>query len=229
MALSSKTTVTSVEDFNASVVRPTKTPVFRSVSRMLDNSSSPSSARSERRLSFGDALLDSVFNGGVYTGGVAEICGESASGKTQLCLQLCLSSLSLPSTSMTSSLSSSSESSIEPCIIFIATEDPFPSKRLQQLVQFSPIVKSSSSSFNSSSSGWTNNVLVDHVGEFEQLMHALRHKIPALMASRDVRLVVVDSVAAIFRCYENDRIKERWQHLRVLGKELHQLSGRCAE
>ena len=228
MALSSKTTVTSVEDFNASVVRPTKTPVFRSVSRMLDNSSSPSSARSERRLSFGDALLDSVFNGGVYTGGVAEICGESASGKTQLCLQLCLSSLSLPSTSMTSSLSSSSESSIEPCVIFIATEDPFPSKRLQQLVQFSPIVKSSSSSI-SSSSFWTNNVLVDHVGEFEQLMHALRHKIPALMASRDVRLVVVDSVAAIFRCYENDRIKERWQHLRVLGKELHQLSGRCAE
>lgn len=223
----------------------TRTPLFRSVSRMLPPSSKTTSTSiplSESRLSFGDGLLDGVFKGGVYTGGVVEVCGESASGKTQLCLQLCLSALrsgiSCEQLGTTSSktVSPSGLSDIErkdcptlkpskdPCVLFVSTEDPFPSKRLQQLAQHSPIVMSSGCT--RPSSFWTNNVLVDHIGEYDQLLHCLRVKIPALIASRDVRLVVIDSVAAIFRCYEKSEIKNRWKHLGVLGKELHLLSGR---
>lgn len=221
----------------------TRTPLFQPVSRLLTAISNPTSITpSESRLSFGDALLDDVFKGGVYTGGVVEICGESASGKTQLCLQLCLSALrgsscpervgAAPLETVSSSALHNTETkampaskpSKDPCVLFISTEDPFPSQRLQQLARHSPIVTSSGSS--RPSSFWTNHVLVDHIGEYDQLLHCLRVKVPALISSRDVRLIVIDSVAAIFRCYEKSEIKNRWKHLGVLGKELHLLSGR---
>ena len=230
-------------------------PEFKSVTQLL---SSSSSSPSECHLSFGDSHLDAVFQGGVYTGGVVEICGESASGKTQLCLQLCLSALSSSSSSSSTSLTSlsSKDNFKTPSVIYIATEDPFPSKRLQQLVRFSPLIDSSRASSSSSSSckdnsepprtnststtscstnnasnistvdHFSNNILVDHIGDFDQLLLCVREKIPSLMSSRKVKLVVIDSVAAVFRFYEKEKIKDRWKHLALLGKELHLLSGR---
>ena len=42
------------------------------------------------RLSLGDFVLDSFLRGGLVVPGLTELSGESATGKTQLCLQLCL-------------------------------------------------------------------------------------------------------------------------------------------
>lgn len=42
-------------------------------------------------LSTGCPILDKALRGGIACQGITEITGESASGKTQLCLQLCLS------------------------------------------------------------------------------------------------------------------------------------------
>ena len=42
------------------------------------------------RLSVGCAMLDSSLRGGLLVPGLTEIAGTSAAGKTQLCLQLCL-------------------------------------------------------------------------------------------------------------------------------------------
>ena len=44
------------------------------------------------RLSVGCGLLDSLLRGGLLVSGLTEIAGTSAAGKTQLCLQLCLTS-----------------------------------------------------------------------------------------------------------------------------------------
>lgn len=41
-------------------------------------------------LSTGCPLLDKALHGGLLVPGVTEIAGTSAAGKTQLCLQLCL-------------------------------------------------------------------------------------------------------------------------------------------
>ena len=43
------------------------------------------------RLSLGCPRLDSFLQGGILLRGITEITGESAAGKTQLCIQLCLS------------------------------------------------------------------------------------------------------------------------------------------
>jgi len=48
------------------------------------------------RLGLGDFVLDSFLRGGLLVPGLTEIAGESAAGKTQLCLQLCLA-VQLPS------------------------------------------------------------------------------------------------------------------------------------
>ena len=48
------------------------------------------------RLSVGCSVLDSALKGGILVPGVTEIAGTSAAGKTQLCLQLCLT-VQLPS------------------------------------------------------------------------------------------------------------------------------------
>jgi len=42
------------------------------------------------RLGVGDFVLDSFLRGGLLVPGLTEVAGESATGKTQLCLQLCL-------------------------------------------------------------------------------------------------------------------------------------------
>lgn len=42
------------------------------------------------RLSLGCPVLNGLLHGGLLVPGVNEIAGVSASGKTQLCLQLCL-------------------------------------------------------------------------------------------------------------------------------------------
>ena len=42
------------------------------------------------RLSVGCPLLDNFLHGGILSSGITEITGESATGKTQLCMQLCL-------------------------------------------------------------------------------------------------------------------------------------------
>lgn len=42
------------------------------------------------RLSLGCPILDNFLHGGILSRGITEITGESAAGKTQLCIQLCL-------------------------------------------------------------------------------------------------------------------------------------------
>ncbi|CAJ0852076.1 9791_t:CDS:2, partial [Entrophospora sp. SA101] len=43
-----------------------------------------------RILTTGDQIIDKIIGGGIYNKGITEIVGESSVGKTQLCLQLCL-------------------------------------------------------------------------------------------------------------------------------------------
>lgn len=45
---------------------------------------------SRKSLSLGCPILDEIFRGGILSQGITEVTGESAAGKTQLCLQLCL-------------------------------------------------------------------------------------------------------------------------------------------
>lgn len=68
-------------------------------------------------------MLDCALRGGILHLGLTELAGTSGAGKTQLCLQLCL----------TVQLSAQ-DGGLSGGAVYVCTEDAFPNKRLHQLV-----------------------------------------------------------------------------------------------
>ncbi|XP_075007084.1 DNA repair protein XRCC3 isoform X2 [Calonectris borealis] len=76
-----------------------------------------------QKLSLGCSVLDNLLKGGIPLVGITELAGESSAGKTQISLQLCLC-VQYPY----------KYGGLECGAVYICTEDVFPSKRLQQLI-----------------------------------------------------------------------------------------------
>ena len=165
-----------------------------------------------RKLSLGSPILDQHLCGGIMSEGITEIYGESACGKTQFCLQLCLT-VQLPL----------KLGGLEGGAVYICTEDKFPAKRLEQM---KPHFKQQYLEFL----GNTNvgdNIYVKHVIDVNGLFDILDNKMPALMTQAKVCLVVIDSIAALFRVeYSMNEMYERAQVLNRIGARLAQLSHR---
>ncbi|XP_050375255.1 DNA repair protein XRCC3 homolog [Argentina anserina] len=146
----------------------------------------PSKLLPTETLTLGCPLLDRSLGGGIPCSSLTELVAESGSGKTQLCLQLSLSAQLPPSHG---GLSASS--------LYLHSEFPFPFRRLRHL----------SRSFLSSHPNLTltnpyDNVYVRAVNDARELLD-LMPKIETLVAGGKtrlpVRLIVIDSVAALFR------------------------------
>lgn len=167
-----------------------------------------------QKLSTGCPVLDRYLRGGVLTRGITEIVGESAAGKTQLCLQLCLT-VQLPS----------QYGGLGGGAVYICTEDVFPSKRLQQLAREFSQLCGSNKQMKTVVPHFSDNIFVEHVADFGGLDACLQKKLPLLLSRGVVKLVVVDSVAALFRChYENHNLVARAKHLASLATCLRRLS-----
>eukprot|EP00057_Strongylocentrotus_purpuratus_P033203 XP_790563.2 PREDICTED: DNA repair protein XRCC3 [Strongylocentrotus purpuratus] len=162
-------------------------------------------------LTTGCPILDEFLHGGILVKGITEIAGQSAAGKTQLCLQLCLTA-QLPV----------QQGGLSNGVVYICTEDVFPSKRLQQLI----------SSFNSKIGpalakqlAVGDHIYVEHAAEKDQLWHCLEKRLPLLLSRGMVKLAVVDSLAAIFRSeFELRDTIRRARELQRVGAHLHRLS-----
>ncbi|XP_039119914.1 LOW QUALITY PROTEIN: DNA repair protein XRCC3 homolog [Dioscorea cayenensis subsp. rotundata] len=124
------------------------------------------------KLTLGCPILDSFLGGGIPCGSITELVGESSAGKTQLCLQLLLSSLLPPSLGGLSSPS-----------LYIYSEPPFPLRRLLRL------------SLPSLPPCPLDHVFVRLSTHPDDLLSLLSH----LPDSLPVRLIVIDSIAALFR------------------------------
>lgn len=145
-------------------------------------------ARSEAsydRLSFGCPVLDAQFGGGLVPGMLTELAGESATGKTSLCLQLCLQA-QLPLDA----------GGLAGRAVYLSTESAFAHKRLQQLVEAYngryPLTAFGQASM-------ADGVLVQRVQSADELWALISLRLPQALAQSNVRLVVLDSIAAIFR------------------------------
>ncbi|XP_059163747.1 DNA repair protein XRCC3-like isoform X2 [Physella acuta] len=148
-------------------------------------------------------VIDISLRGGFLSGLITEISGESACGKTQLCLQLCISV----------QLNNEHPGGA----VYICTEDAFPSKRLQQLIQCH------SSKLPSCNLG--DNIFIEHVADFETLEFCVNKKLPTLLKRGLVQLIVIDSVAALFRChYDHTQTVERAKHLTKFASVLRHLA-----
>ncbi|KAJ4828137.1 DNA repair protein xrcc3 [Turnera subulata] len=144
------------------------------------------------KCTLGCPVMDRCLGGGIPCKSITEIVAESGSGKTQLCLQLSLSAQLPPSHG---GLSASS--------LFLHTEFPFPSRRLHQLsVSFQSLHRQALNNNNPS-----DNIFVQSVHSADQLLDIMP-KIESFLANSrtqlPVRLIVIDSVAALFRSeFEN--------------------------
>eukprot|EP01133_Synstelium_polycarpum_P007861 gene7861-9226_t len=132
------------------------------------------------RLSTGSRLLDRRLGGGILPSGITEIAGESGCGKTQICLQLCLQA-QLPFAS----------GGLEGGVLYLATETDPPLKRLRQLIEARKL--------GAVGRALQDNIFIERVTSATQLINLLSVKLSVVISQRTIRLLIIDSVAALFR------------------------------
>ncbi|XP_072346150.1 DNA repair protein XRCC3 isoform X1 [Scyliorhinus torazame] len=169
-----------------------------------------------RKLSMGCPVLDLLLGGGIPLMGITEIVGESSAGKTQICMQLCLS-VQFPR----------SYGGQEAGAVYICTEDTFPNKRLQQLIALQTMLRADVPADIVNDIKFGNNIFIEHVADVESLNCCISKRLPILLSRGLIRLVVIDSVAALFRCEfgASDSIAKA-KCLQKFGAMLHHLSHR---
>ena len=72
----------------------------------------------------GDAEMDRLLGGGVFTGNITEVFGESSTGKSQFLMQLSLS-VQLPR----------SQGGLQGKCVFVTTEGDLPTQRLDEMIR----------------------------------------------------------------------------------------------
>ncbi|KAJ1905676.1 DNA repair protein xrcc3 [Tieghemiomyces parasiticus] len=170
----------------------------------------------QRFLTTGDTALDRVLEGGIPAWGLTEIAGTSASGKTQLCLQLSLTA-QLPI----------ALGGLDGEVVYFSTEDAFPSRRLAELAdiftqryaqQLGSIEQPDGptkeevhgkqqqqqwqATWNPRDHVWTDHIFLSHLPDLDTQDHILTYQLPVLLARGRVKLVVIDSIAANIRAEE---------------------------
>ncbi|KAI0518795.1 hypothetical protein KFK09_006231 [Dendrobium nobile] len=149
------------------------------------------------KLSLGCPVLDRFLGGGIPFGFVTELAGEASAGKTQLCLQIVLSAAAPRSSGGLSAAS-----------LFISTEPPFPLRRLLSLSSdAAPLdhifVRSAFSS----------KELFDLLNHVDLLLSLVRHS-----SDRRIRLLVLDSAAALFHTDAEDAVHRSSELFSVAAK-----------
>uniref|UniRef100_A0A8C0A563 DNA repair protein n=1 Tax=Bos mutus grunniens TaxID=30521 RepID=A0A8C0A563_BOSMU len=169
-----------------------------------------------QRLSLGCPVLDALLRGGLPLDGITELAGRSSAGKTQLALQLCLA-VQLPPR----------HGGLGAGAVYVCTEDAFPSRRLQQLIAQQQRLRADVPGHVISKIRFGHQIFIEHAADVDTLLQCVKEKVPVLLARGMARLVVIDSVAAPFRCeFDGAALALRAQRLLALGAELRRLS--CA-
>ncbi|XP_045435615.1 DNA repair protein XRCC3 isoform X3 [Pipistrellus kuhlii] len=167
-----------------------------------------------QRLSLGCPVLDGLLRGGLPLGGITELAGRSSVGKTQLALQLCLA-VQLPRRL----------GGLEAGAVYVCTEDAFPDRRLQQLMAQQRRLRTDAPGHELEEMRFGDHIFIEHVADVDALLECVRRKVPLLLARGLARLVVIDSVAAPFRCeFAGPAAARRAPALQALGAALRRLS-----
>ncbi|TRX92197.1 hypothetical protein FHL15_006812 [Xylaria flabelliformis] len=146
-------------------------------------------ARPWHTISTLDASLDAALGGGVPTGYITEITGESGAGKTQFLLTLLLS-VQLPP-----------PHGLGRPALYISTEAALSTKRLSQILAQNPFFRTLDADTTRPS---LDRVISTVTPDLESQDHILTYQVPVEVARRNVGLIVLDSVAANYRA-EFDR------------------------
>uniref|UniRef100_A0A8C7EA66 DNA repair protein XRCC3 n=2 Tax=Nothoprocta perdicaria TaxID=30464 RepID=A0A8C7EA66_NOTPE len=170
----------------------------------------------QQKLSLGCSLLDQLLKGGIPLVGITELAGESSAGKTQISLQLCLC-VQYPY----------KYGGLESGAVYICTEDAFPSKRLQQLIAQQQKLRADVPTEIIQKIKFGNSIFIEHAADLDTFHKCITKRVSLLLTRGMVRLVVIDSIAALFRCefgVSDSVLKARY--LQTFGAQLHSLSTR---
>ncbi|KAL5532939.1 RHP57 [Sanghuangporus sanghuang] len=172
---------------------------------------------SDEKFTTGDSALDRAIGGGIRTGMVWELVGESASGKTQLALQLCLLVQLRP---MLGGLLGSA--------CYLSTHTKLATQRLSQLIQDHPLLSPSICGLS--------GIHTVAVPTIELLIRTLTVTFPALLEDlggnpdrKPVKLVVIDSISALFHTSgrpSSSALFERSRALSELTRVVHEIAAR---
>lgn len=145
-----------------------------------------------KKIAIGCKGIDTMLGGGFPTGIISELCRESSWGKTQLCLQLALTTQLLPTCGGVFGSS-----------IYMHSNMKFP---LTRLTQISAYLKDKYG--NNADYVHVNNITIMPVDDPSALLKAIKQSTKICEAVEDsfrnVRLIVVDSIASIFQCAFDD-------------------------
>ncbi|CAK45487.1 uncharacterized protein An08g05150 [Aspergillus niger] len=159
-----------------------------------------------------DPTLDALLDGGIPTGYVTEVTGESGSGKTQFLLTLLLAA-QLPA-----------PRGLDKCAIYISTEAPLSTPRLSQLIEFHPYLSSLSQAHTPS----LEKILSINAMDLEAQDHILNYQLPVAIKRYNVGLVVIDSITANYRAEHSSHnlsgLSTRSGELSRLGHMLRNLA-----
>lgn len=158
-----------------------------------------------QQIVFNVKSLDELTDGGVDVGAVTEIFGEAGSGKTQLCLQLALN-CALPK----------EFHGLNGKTCYVSTDKRFPISRLAQMAE--------GSRYADHDIKFLHLIHVWEVYTLADLQAFVKEELPnRLQILPDIRLVIIDSIAGIFR-YETDDFIGRARDMRELFHELKKLA-----
>ncbi|KAL4978385.1 P-loop containing nucleoside triphosphate hydrolase protein [Aspergillus desertorum] len=159
-----------------------------------------------------DATIDTLLNGGIATGYVTEVTGESGSGKTQFLLGLLLAVQLQPPRGAGRSA------------IYISTESPLPTNRLSQLIESHPFLSTLSREHAPS----LERILSINAMDLESQDHILNYQLPVAIKRYNVGLVVIDSITSNYRAehtsHDVSGLSTRSGELAKLGQRLRNLA-----
>jgi DNA repair protein RAD57 len=135
-----------------------------------------------------DESLDRALGGGIPTGCVTEITGESGAGKTQFLLTLLLATQLPPPHGLS-----------RPAL-YISTEAALSTKRLSQILNFHPLFRD----IDQAAKPTLDKVISTVTPDLESQDHIIQFQVPVETERRNIGLVVIDSVTANYRA-EYDR------------------------
>ncbi|KAM0278712.1 hypothetical protein ACHAQH_005005 [Verticillium albo-atrum] len=155
-----------------------------------------------------DDDLDRALGGGIQTGYVTEVTGESGVGKTQFLLSLMLA-VQLPA-----------PHGLARRALYMSTEAPLSTTRLRQILTSNPLL----SSLPKGEQPTTDAIIVGSVPDLESQEHILRFQVPVEVERSNIGLLVLDSVAANYRAeFERGTTKNHGSNMGARTNELIRL------
>ncbi|KAL1955544.1 hypothetical protein VTO42DRAFT_8423 [Malbranchea cinnamomea] len=162
-----------------------------------------------------DPILDAVLAGGIRTGYVTEIAGESGCGKTQLLLHLLLAVQLSPPRGLGRGA------------LYISTEGELPTTRLMQLLTYHPLLSCRPEGSRQPS---LENIHSITTVDLETQDHILNFQVPIAIERYNIGLVVIDSITANYRAELSAENPEglivRARELKLLGHLLRNLAAK---